>query len=192
MKRVRKRLTYSNVMSSIAVFLVLGGATAFAALAKNSVGTKQLKNNAVTTKKIKKDAVTGAKVKESSLGTVPDSSKLGGQLPSAFQSRVMWALVNGNGTEIIKQSGGISLVGHVTGAYGVRFPVNTESGALHVTPAAAGFAGSGTGPIEAKTGPCPAAPDCSSVEGTTGNDAVVVIFHEGTLTNEGFYISLTQ
>lgn len=44
MKLIRKRLTYANVMSSIAVFLVLGGATALAAgLAKNSVGTKQLK-----------------------------------------------------------------------------------------------------------------------------------------------------
>ena len=52
MKRLRKRLTYANVMSSIAVFLVLGGGAAFAAgkLAKNSVGTKQLKNNAVTTR----------------------------------------------------------------------------------------------------------------------------------------------
>ena len=59
MKQLRKRLTYSNVMSSIAVFLVLGGATAFAAgLAKNSVGSKQLKKNAVTSAKIKKNAVT--------------------------------------------------------------------------------------------------------------------------------------
>lgn len=78
MKSVRTRLTYANVMSSIAVFLVLGGGAAFAAgqLAKNSVGTKQLKNNAVTTKKIKKNAVTGAKVKESTLGTVPSASSL--------------------------------------------------------------------------------------------------------------------
>jgi len=66
-------------MSSIAVFLVLGGGAAFAAgkLAKNSVGTKQLKNNAVTTKKIKNNAVTGAKVKESSLGEVPSAANAG-------------------------------------------------------------------------------------------------------------------
>lgn len=85
MKQIRKRLTYANVMSSIAVFLVLGGATAFAALAKNSVGTKQLKKNAVTTKKIKNNAVTtskiknnavnGAKVDESTLGEVPLAAK---------------------------------------------------------------------------------------------------------------------
>ena len=64
MKQARKRLTYANVMSSIAVFLILGGATAVAAgqLGKNSVGTKQLKQNAVTAAKLKKNAVTGAKI----------------------------------------------------------------------------------------------------------------------------------
>lgn len=54
-KQIKKRLTYANVMSSLAVFLVLGGATAFAAtqLEKNSVGTKQLKKNAVVSSKVK-------------------------------------------------------------------------------------------------------------------------------------------
>ena len=96
MKAIRKRLTYANVMSSIAVFLVLGGGAAFAAkqLGKKSVGTPQLKANAVTTAKIKKNAVTkkkiaknsidnskvkdgsltGAKINASTLGTVPNST----------------------------------------------------------------------------------------------------------------------
>ena len=75
MKQIRKRLTYANVMSTIAVFFVVGGATAFAAteLAKNSVGAKQLKSNAVTSAKIKKEAVTAAKIKNGAVGT----SKLG-------------------------------------------------------------------------------------------------------------------
>lgn len=63
MKQIRKRLTYANVMSSIAVFLVIGGGAAFAALGKNTVGTKQLKNNAVTAAKIKKEAVASGKIK---------------------------------------------------------------------------------------------------------------------------------
>lgn len=80
MKQIRKRLTYSNVMSSLAVFLVLGGATAFAAgLAKNSVGSKQLKKNAVTSAKIKNGAVTGAKVKA---GSLTASNFAAGQLPA--------------------------------------------------------------------------------------------------------------
>jgi hypothetical protein len=59
-KKIRQRLTYANVMSSIAVFLVLGGATAIAA---KKIGSHQLKANSVTTAKIKKNAVTTAKIK---------------------------------------------------------------------------------------------------------------------------------
>lgn len=65
MKSVRKRLTYANVMSSLAVFLVVAGGTAFAAsqLGKESVGTKQLKKEAVSLAKINaaaKKALKGA------------------------------------------------------------------------------------------------------------------------------------
>jgi hypothetical protein len=60
-KQIRKRLTYANVMSSIAVFLVLGGGAAFAA---SKIGSHQLKSNSVTTAKIKKNAVTAAKIKK--------------------------------------------------------------------------------------------------------------------------------
>jgi hypothetical protein len=76
MKFVRKRLTYANVMSTVAVFLVVAGGSALAAnqLAKNSVGTKQLKNNAVTGAKIKDGAVTGAKIQVSTLGAVPSAT----------------------------------------------------------------------------------------------------------------------
>jgi hypothetical protein len=63
MKSVRKRLTYANVMSSIAVFLVVAGGTAFAAsqLGKESVGTKQLKKEAVSLAKINKAAQAALK-----------------------------------------------------------------------------------------------------------------------------------
>jgi hypothetical protein len=69
-KQIRKRLTYANVMSSIAVFVVLGGAAVAASqLPKKSVGTKQLKPNAVTTPKLKKGAVTNAKLKDGAVTT---------------------------------------------------------------------------------------------------------------------------
>jgi hypothetical protein len=76
MKSVLKRLTYANVMSSIAVFLVLAGGTALAAnqLGKNTVGANQLKKNAVTTAKIKNGAVTGAKLNLSTVGKVPSAT----------------------------------------------------------------------------------------------------------------------
>lgn len=59
MNQIRKRLTYANVMSSIAVFLMLGGGAAIAAnqLGKNTVGTKQLKKNAVTGAKVKRGTI---------------------------------------------------------------------------------------------------------------------------------------
>jgi hypothetical protein len=65
---IRRRISYANVMSTIAVFAALGGgAYAAVALPKNSVGSKQIKKNAVTNAKIGKNAVTGAKVKNASL-----------------------------------------------------------------------------------------------------------------------------
>jgi hypothetical protein len=65
---IRRRVTFANVMATIAVFCALGGgAYAAVALPKNSVGSKQLKKNAVTNAKIGKNAVTGAKVKDGSL-----------------------------------------------------------------------------------------------------------------------------
>ena len=54
MKKLTARLTYANVVSTICLFLLLGGGAAFAAtqLPKNSVGAKQLRNGAVTQAKI--------------------------------------------------------------------------------------------------------------------------------------------
>lgn len=76
MKSIRKRLTYANVMSSIAVFLVLGGA-AFAAtqLPKNSVGTKQLKNNAVNSAKVKDGSLLSADFAAGQLPAGPQGPK---------------------------------------------------------------------------------------------------------------------
>jgi hypothetical protein len=84
---MRPRLSYANVMATIAVFIALGGASyAALKLPKNSVGAKQLKKNSVTGAKIKKNAVTGAKVKDQSLtGKDIDLGKLG-TVPSAQQA----------------------------------------------------------------------------------------------------------
>lgn len=55
--RLRPRLTYANVIATLALFLVLGGAAyAATALPANSVGTKQLKDQAVTLTKISSSA----------------------------------------------------------------------------------------------------------------------------------------
>lgn len=55
MKKIVGKLTYANVMATIAVFIALGGASyAAIKLPKNSVGAKQLKKNAVTPTKLSK------------------------------------------------------------------------------------------------------------------------------------------
>ncbi len=76
MKRMRSKLTYANVMATLAMFIALGGASAFAAsqLAKNSVGTPQLKNNSVTGAKVAPNSLTGKNIDASTLGTVPSAS----------------------------------------------------------------------------------------------------------------------
>ena len=61
MHQFRDRLTYSNVMATVAVFVALGG-TSYAAitLPRNSVGSNQLKRNAVTSTDVK-DRSLGAR-----------------------------------------------------------------------------------------------------------------------------------
>jgi len=90
MKQIRKRLTYANVMSSLAVFLVLGGATAFAAtkiggneIKANAISTGKIKKEAVSTSKIKKNAVDSSRVKDGSLTGADISLGTLGTVPSA-------------------------------------------------------------------------------------------------------------
>jgi hypothetical protein len=158
LKQIRERLTYANVMSSIAVFLMLGGATAFAAtkigtgqlkansvktgklakeavkagkLGKNAVTTEKIADLAVTTPKIANDAVTGEKVNESTLGVVPNASQLNGKAPSAYLAR--YAIVAANGT--LAQGVGVEQVFHTaaTGEYFVRFNQSVTNSGLAAT-----------------------------------------------------------
>lgn len=81
--KIRRHLTYANVVASLALFVALSGATAFAAtqIARNSIGSRQLKSKAVTTgkianravngSKVAKNSLTGANINLSQLGTVP-------------------------------------------------------------------------------------------------------------------------
>jgi polyhydroxyalkanoate synthesis regulator phasin len=78
MKRFLPRPTYANVVSTLCLFLLIGGTTALAAtqLAKNSVGTKQIKKSAVVTAKIKNAAVTTSKLADNAVtsGKITDAA----------------------------------------------------------------------------------------------------------------------
>jgi hypothetical protein len=66
---LRPRITYANVVSTMALFAAIGGVGwAATVLPKNSVGSKQIKKNAVTGAKIKAGAVSASKIKAGAVG----------------------------------------------------------------------------------------------------------------------------
>ncbi len=63
MRLPRFKLTYANVVATIALFMALGGVSyAAAVLPKDSVGTEQIRREAVRTGKLADEAVTAAKL----------------------------------------------------------------------------------------------------------------------------------
>ena len=79
MRGVRQKLTYANVMSTLAVFgVVIGGGVAIAAvLTKNSVKSRHIAPKAVKTSDLGRNAATGAKVREATLAQVPAAAQAG-------------------------------------------------------------------------------------------------------------------
>jgi hypothetical protein len=83
--RILSRLTYANVMATVAVFLSLGGGAYAIALAKNNVKSRHIAPNAVRSPDIKNgavrgvdvrtDSITGANVLESTLGPIPRAAR---------------------------------------------------------------------------------------------------------------------
>jgi hypothetical protein len=61
MRAVRKRLSYANVVATLALFLALSGGVVWAA---GKVGSKSLKANAVTAAKIRRNAVSSPKLRD--------------------------------------------------------------------------------------------------------------------------------
>jgi hypothetical protein len=67
-RRIKDRVTYANVVSTLCLFVLLGGgAYAASELPKDSVGSKQLKARAVHTEDLADDAITSPKVADGSL-----------------------------------------------------------------------------------------------------------------------------
>lgn len=77
-RRITDHLTYANVVSTICLFLLLGGA-AYAAtkLSKDSVGSKQIRNGQVKSADVADDGLSGADVDEASLGAVLKATSAG-------------------------------------------------------------------------------------------------------------------
>jgi hypothetical protein len=67
LKWLGRRFTYANVMSTLAVFIALGGSS-YAALTING---KNIKNRSISGTKLRHNTLTGTQIRESRLGTVP-------------------------------------------------------------------------------------------------------------------------
>src|SRR2546422_8041695 len=67
LQRLRSRLTYANAMSTLAVFIALGGSS-YAALTING---SSIRNHSVSGVKLRHNTLTGAQIRESQLGRVP-------------------------------------------------------------------------------------------------------------------------
>jgi hypothetical protein len=143
-------------MSSIAVFLILGGATAFAAkkigsneikgnsittgkIKKEAVSSSKVKKNAITTAKIANGAVTGAKLNLGTVGTVPnathainaDNANNANTVGGQSATKIFTKLAHGAGTTTIANIAGFTITASCpdTGAHEVAIKLHGPASA---------------------------------------------------------------
>ncbi len=83
--KIRDHLTYANVMSTVALVLVIGGGGAYAAgfidsgdIVNNSIESRDLENReAVKARDVRKNGLTGKEIKEKTLDAECVRSPLG-------------------------------------------------------------------------------------------------------------------
>ena len=68
MRRIRDKLTYANTISTLALFIALGGTSYALTLPRNSVGAAQIRSKAVGPTEIRTGAVRSRDVRNRSLG----------------------------------------------------------------------------------------------------------------------------
>jgi hypothetical protein len=122
MMHIRRRLTYANVISTLCLFLLLGGGASYAAiiLPKKSVGTKQLKNRAVNARILRKNSVNSAKVKNHSLRAVDfKGGQIGPRGPSdAYYTVKRTERTNSNTVELPVPAGSYVVTASMVAATG--------------------------------------------------------------------------
>jgi hypothetical protein len=154
MHRFHLRPSSATAIACIALFVALAGTGAAAVtLARNSIGTAQLKDSAVTNSKIAANAVTTGKVKNHSLlradfasGQIPAGPRgpagapgpagaagaRGPTGPAGSSAANAWAVVKSDGT-IAHQSGVSSVSRTAVGRYTVTFLAGVSNCAWQAT-----------------------------------------------------------
>jgi hypothetical protein len=103
MRPLRTKITYANVVSTLCLFLLVGGGAAWAAvhLPKNSVGAKQLKKGAVTPSKLSHSTKTSLK------GPAGPQGPAGPKGDTGAPATALWAEISATG-KVLKGSGVVS------------------------------------------------------------------------------------
>lgn len=102
--RVSERLSYANVMATLAVFIALGGGAWAVAIGRNDVGSREIAKNAVGTAELKDDKTKGKDVDESSLGEVPSAANA----DSAISAEAAATAANAETAETATEAGSVN------------------------------------------------------------------------------------
>lgn len=180
MHRIRGRLTYANVIATIALFIALGGASyAAIKLPKNSVGAKQLKKGAVTPAKLSKASATTLAGPAGAEGATGPQGVQGVKGEAGAAATNLWAAVNEKGT-LVRGVGVARAEMTGTGQYAVEFAKDVSKCAYEVTTGETGDVGSApTGLVG--VGPNP------------GNAKALVVWtahQDATFQNFAFYLTV--
>jgi hypothetical protein len=206
MHRIRGNLSYSNIVSTICLVLLLGGGTAYAssALKNGSVGTKQLAKEAVTPSKLSKAAKSGMAGPKGATGATGPAGAAGAQGPQGIPGQpgspgapatTLFAQIREDGT--INTSSVPVAVSHTTvGGYLVNFGRDVS----HCVPEVIlgglplyGHPGSSTGDIGTWASVAMVAPEGEWRPGFPFADTVSVGTHGygfEELVNTSFYIAV--
>lgn len=136
LRQLRSRLTYANVVSTIALVAAIGGGTAYAAtrigtdnIRYRAVTSPKLALNAVTSGKVRNNSLTGADIRAKSLTSreVKDGSLQAldfapGQLPKGDKGDPATSLF-----------GAVTAAGALTAQKGVTGITGTDAGAYTIT-----------------------------------------------------------
>jgi hypothetical protein len=190
---VRNRLTYSNVIGTMALFIALGGvAVAATHLPRNSVGTRQLKRGAVTSAKLAKKSVINGKLGPNSVG--PGNIGNGAVTAAKLSDEIgplIGTLKSGQTLRGSFDVGGESKV--VRGSLSFQFPLTNAPSAPETNVLAAdttsaacpGLKGGNQQTPEAAAGQL-----CVYVK-STGGTSPVLTFDAGSVSRLGFGLKAT-
>ena len=118
MEGLRGRLTYANVVATLALFLALGGG----AYAVSKIGSKQIERNAVKSRHLAPNAAKGRDVAEGTLGTVPNAARLGGRRLGEIVERIDFSAFSASQAEPVEETqriGGVDVTVRCTMAGGI-------------------------------------------------------------------------